>query len=179
MGIEIEILDWIQGLKTGFGDVSLSFISTIGNAGLIWIIMAVILLIIPKTRKCGAFMAAALIVDALLCNCILKPLVARVRPYDVNTAIELIVAKPVDYSFPSGHTAAAFAATTALFFDRKKYLWIPALILAVLTGFSRLYLYVHYPTDVLGGIIIGILSGCAGCFIVQKIINTRGAEKCN
>jgi undecaprenyl-diphosphatase len=92
---------------------------------------------------------------------ILKPLVARIRPCDVNTAVQLLIARPTDYSFPSGHTAASFAATFALYFSRKK-LWIPAIGLAVLISFSRLYLYVHYPTDILAGVMIGIIMGFLG-----------------
>ena len=75
--------------------------------------------------------------------------------------------KPTDYSFPSGHTAASFAAVTALFFAKEKYRY-PALVLAVLIAFSRLYLYVHYPTDILGGILVGILCGVIAYLITRK-----------
>lgn len=101
----------------------------------------------------------------------LKPLIARIRPFDVNSAIQLIVAKPHDYSFPSGHTAASFTAVMALYLAGEKKLWKIALVLAVLIAFSRLYLYVHYPTDVLGGIITGAIAGYIGyklTFIVQS-----------
>ena len=93
------------------------------------------------------------------------------RPFDVNSAIQLIVAKPHDYSFPSGHTAASFTAVMALYLAGEKKLWKIALVLAVLIAFSRLYLYVHYPTDVLGGIITGAIAGYIGyklTFIVQS-----------
>lgn len=177
--MEIEILNWIQGLRTDWGDVFFSSISAIANAGIIWIVLTAVLLIIPKTRKCGICLAAALIVDVILCNGILKPLIARVRPYDVNVGIEIIIAKPKDYSFPSGHTAVSFASVTALFLCKKKNLWIPSLVLAVLIAFSRLYLYVHYPTDVIGGIVTGIASGVIGWLIIQKISNMRGEKKCS
>ena len=110
---------------------------------------------------------AALILDMILCNGILKHVFARVRPCDVNTTIQLLVPRPSDYSFPSGHTAASFAAVAALFFAGQKKLWKPALVLAVLIAFSRLYLYVHYPTDILGGIIVGVLCGYIGARCVQ------------
>lgn len=110
---------------------------------------------------------AALVLDMILCNGILKHVFARVRPCDVNTTIQLLVPRPSDYSFPSGHTAASFAAVAALFFAGQKKLWKPALVLAVLIAFSRLYLYVHYPTDILGGIVAGVLCGYIGARCVQ------------
>ena len=92
---------------------------------------------------------------------VLKPLIARVRPCDVNTAVQLLVARPDDFSFPSGHTGASFAEVTALYAGGNR-LWIPALLLAALISFSRLYLYVHYPTDVLAGILLGAAAGWLG-----------------
>lgn len=113
-------------------------------------------------------MALALIADLILCNGILKNLVARTRPYDVNTVVNLLIEKPVDYSFPSGHTAASFAAVTALYLAGEKKLWKPALVLSILIAFTRMYLYVHYPTDILGGIAVGIISGYIGFFIAGR-----------
>ena len=169
--MEIHILDMIQNLRTPIGDVVVPLITRLGDAGIIWIILTVLLLIIPKTRKTGVIMMAALLVDVLLCNVLIKNLVARTRPFDVNTTVQLLVAKPQDYSFPSGHTAASFASVTALYLAGEKKLWKIALVLAVLIAFSRLYLYVHYPTDVLGGIITGAIAGYIGyklTFIVQS-----------
>lgn len=113
-------------------------------------------------------MAAALILDVILCNGIIKNAVARMRPYDRNPVVELLIQKPDDYSFPSGHTAASFAAMSALYFGGERYLWKPALVLAVLMAFSRLYLYVHYPTDVLAGAFLGVLCGYLGNRVVQR-----------
>ena len=151
--MEIEILSMLQKIRTPLLDIFMSNITKLGNAGIVWILLTIVLLLIPKTRKSGLILASALIVDLILCNGILKPLIARIRPFDVNSAIQLIVAKPHDYSFPSGHTAASFTAVMALYLAGEKKLWKIALVLAVLIAFSRLYLYVHYPTDVLGGII--------------------------
>lgn len=103
----------------------------------------------------------ALILDLICCNIVLKPLVGRVRPFLVNTAVELLTAPPADASFPSGHTAASFAAVFALRASGSP-LWKPALVLAAGIAFSRLYLYVHWPTDVLGGILVGAAAGWAG-----------------
>ena len=175
--MELRFLDFLQTIHTPLLDKILAFITSLGNAGIIWIVLAVVLLILPKTRKTGIIVAAALLMDLILCNLILKNLVARVRPYDVNTAIAILIKKPLDFSFPSGHTAASFAAMTALFLAKMKKAWIAALVLAVLIAFSRLYFYVHYPTDVLGGAIVGILSGIIGYAIVEKIDKRRRTAK--
>ena len=163
-------MDMIQGLRTPVGDQVMCFITSLGNGGMIWIALGVLMLLIPRTRKSGLVVLTALVLDLILCNGILKHLFARVRPCDVNTVIQLLIPRPTDYSFPSGHTAAAFAATSALFFAGEKKLWKPALILAVLIAFSRLYLYVHYPTDILGGMIIGTACGYMGMWCVEHIL---------
>ena len=168
MNIELSILDWNQTLHTPFLDKIMVFITRLGDAGIIWIVLSIVLLLIPKTRKSGAVMVAALVVDVLLCNIVLKNLVARTRPYDVNTGVHLLVAKLHDYSFPSGHTAASFASVTTLYLAGEKKLWKFALVLACLIAISRLYLYVHYPTDVLGGILFGVISGYLGYRKVLK-----------
>ena len=169
MNIELNILDWIQTLHTPFLDKIMVFITRLGDAGIIWIVLSIVLLLIPKTRKSGAVMVVALVVDVLLCNIVLKNLVARTRPYDVNTGVHLLVAKLHDYSFPSGHTAASFASVTALYLAGEKKLWKFALVLACLIAISRLYLYVHYPTDVLGGVLVGILAGYGGYRVVKAL----------
>lgn len=169
MNIELKILDWFQTLHTPVLDKFMTSVTKLGNAGILWIILTVLFLLIPKMRKTGVVMAAALIIDLLLCNVLLKNLVARTRPYDVNTGIQLLVAKLRDYSFPSGHTAASFASAAALYFAGEKKLWKPALVLACLIAVSRLYLYVHYPTDVLGGVVIGIIAGYLGYRLVKVL----------
>ena len=160
MNLEFWILDGIQTLRTPAGDVLMPFITSFGNGGVIWIVLTVILLLIPKTRKTGLILGAALILDGILCNLFLKNLVRRIRPCDINDAVRLLI--------PSGHTAVSFAAASALYFAGEKYLWKAALVLAAFIAFSRMYLYVHYPTDILGGALLGILCGYLGCRIVQK-----------
>lgn len=173
VGIEFSILDSLQGIRTPVGDVVMCFITKLGEAGMIWIVLTVILLLIPKTRKAGIVMMAALCIDLVVCNGILKNLFARIRPCDVNTQIQLLIARPDDFSFPSGHTAASFAAVAALYFSGERKLWKPALVLACLIAFSRLYLYVHYPTDILGGIFVGLAAGYAGNAIIQQCMEWK------
>lgn len=162
MNFDMVILDLIQSnIRTGFMDAIMPFITQLGDAGLIWIILSICLIIPKKTRKIGFVMIIALILNGIICNIILKPMLARIRPFDVNTAIKLLINKPRDFSFPSGHTSASFTAASVLFF-RKSKLFVPSLVLAFLISFSRLYLYVHYPSDVLAGLVLGILCGYIG-----------------
>ena len=170
MSIEFKILDFIQTLHTPVLDKIMVGVTKLGDVGIIWIILTAILLIIPKPRRTGGLMLVALVVQTVLCNVILKNLFARTRPYDVNTTVQLLVPKLHDFSFPSGHTSASFTAVSALYFSKDK-LWKPALILACLIAVSRLYLYVHYPTDVLGGLLLGVLSGYIGYKIMEKVKN--------
>ena len=171
--MDISILDFMQTyFRNDLFDAVMPWITRLGDYGILWIFCALVLLVIPKTRRVGGILAVSLALEALLCNVILKPLVARTRPYEVNTMIELLIARPLDYSFPSGHTAAAFASALALYFGRNR-LWIPALILAVLLAFSRMYLYVHYPSDVLAGALIGIAAGWAGSVLLRNFENGK------
>lgn len=165
--MDFAILDWIQeNLRCGILDSVMKAITSLGDGGKIWVICTVVLLLIPRTRKAGLAMALALALNVLFCNVLLKPLVARPRPCDVNPAVQLLIERPLDYSFPSGHTASSFAAAFALYFSGKK-LWIPVTILAGLIGFSRLYLYVHYPSDVLAGALIGVMLGWLGAALAK------------
>ena len=170
--MELQILDWIQQMRTPVGDVWMVFISRLGNAGMIWILFTCLLLMIPRTRRWGAALAAALCLDAIICNILLKPMVCRIRPCDVNQTVQLLVARPADYSFPSGHTAASFAAVAALYFAGRKRMAAGALIVSVLIAFSRMYLYVHYPTDVLGGMIVGCAAGYFGNRLAAHLIRS-------
>ena len=166
--VEFAILDWIQQhLRCGVLDTVLPAVSWICNHGEVWIILAAVLLLRKRDRWVGVSVALALVLDLVCCNLILKPLVDRVRPFAVNTAVELLTAPPLDASFPSGHTAASFAAVFALKASGSR-LWKPALVLAAAIAFSRLYLYVHWPSDVLGGAVLGAAVGWAGAWLVQR-----------
>lgn len=157
--MELQILNAIQGIRNPLLDQIMVALTTLGNKGIIWILLAVFLLARKKTRRAGFVVSAALCLDLLFCNVLLKPLVARTRPCDVNTAVQLLISRPADFSFPSGHTAASFAAVSAFWAAGKKKFSLVLLPLALLIAFSRLYLYVHYPTDVLGGAVVGIVCG--------------------
>ncbi len=160
-GFELEILRAIQSLKCGLMDALMPAVTFLGNGGLIWIIAAVILLCFKKTRKCGIAVAAALIMGALLNSALIKPIIARERPFTADSTIKLLISPPTDYSFASGHTLSSFAAATAMAFYSRK-IGIPAYFVAASVAFSRLYLMVHFPTDVLGGAIIGVGIGFVG-----------------
>lgn len=165
--VEFAILDWIQQhLRCGVLDTVLPAVSWICNHGEVWIILAAVLLR-KRDRWVGVSVALALVLDLVCCNLILKPLVDRVRPFAVNTAVELLTAPPLDASFPSGHTAASFAAVFALKASGSR-LWKPALVLAAAIAFSRLYLYVHWPSDVLFGAVLGAALGYAGAWLAGR-----------
>ena len=166
LSFDLPILDWIQAnLQSGFMDKFMPFITKFGDHGLFWMIVAAVLLIFPKTRKTGLGMAIAMILGLLVCNITLKPLVARIRPYDLQAelgiTIQLLGERMHDFSFPSGHTIASFEAAVVLLKNSKK-MGIPAMILAILISFSRLYLYVHYPTDVLVSVVLGTIFALIG-----------------
>lgn len=166
--MELAILDFIQeNLRCAWLDALMVGLTRLGDAGLIWLLLAAGLLLHRKTRRLGLAVALALLVEAMLCNVVLKPLVARVRPCDVNAALELLIAHPQDWSFPSGHTGAGFAAAGALYFARARG-WIAAGLLAAALGFSRLYLYVHWPSDVLCGAALGIFAAWLVSFALKK-----------
>ena len=146
------------------------FLNYAGEHGEIWIAFTLLLLLFRRTRKAGCAMATALVLYLVAGDCILKPLFARPRPCDVNTAITILVKRPHGHSFPSGHTASAFAAAFALWLQNRK-LGVPALVLAAFIAFTRLYLYVHFPTDVLGGLVLGLALGALASWIVDSLAN--------
>lgn len=171
---ELRILDFIQEhIKCGFLDFLMPLITLFGEGGVFWIAAALILLFTKKYRKTGVAMGVALALGFVIGNLTLKPLIARVRPYDMpGVEVELLVSRLGDKSFPSGHTLACFEAATVLFIH-DKLLGIPAVVIAVLVALSRLYLYVHYPTDVLAGALLGILFGALGCIAVKFFNNNK------
>lgn len=165
--LDFLILDWIQAhLRCGFLDTLMPLITALGEYGALWILLTALLLIRKDTRKTGVTLAVALALDVLLCNVILKPLVARPRPFALRE-VELLVRAPRDFSFPSGHAAASFAAAGALLFSKSRGRWA-ALLLAAAIALSRLYLYVHYPSDVVCGTVLGLLCGFLAAIFARK-----------
>ncbi len=176
LSFELGILDWMQAnLHSPVMDRLMPAITALGNNGLIWIVCAGVLLLLPKHRKTGATVLAGLALEVVCCNLVLKPLVARIRPFYMNAAVPLLIPQPTGFSFPSGHTGASFAAVSALYTSKNR-LWLPAAVLAVLIAFSRLYLYVHYPTDVLAGAGLGILFGWIGQKATENLWKKQAAE---
>ena len=168
---EANIILWIQeNLRVGFLNPVMQGITHLGDGGIFWIIVSVVLLLFKKTRKIGLCCALGLIFDLLVVNMALKPLVARIRPYVVLNDITILTHQPGDHSFPSGHSAGSFACAWALFRACKNKKWgTAALVLASLISLSRLYVGVHYPTDVIGGIAVGIIVGELG-YHLGKVI---------
>ncbi len=135
----------------------MEFVSMLGNGGILWIGFSFAFILMGgEKRRIGLLMLASLAVEASVCNIIIKPAVGRIRPFDAHD-MEIIINKPLDYSFPSGHTAASYAAAYSLYMSDKKK-GGKMLYVAALMGFSRIYLLVHYPTDVIAGALLGILS---------------------
>lgn len=174
---DIAVLNFIrENIACPFLDAIVPPISFLGNGGWTFILAAVIMLFWGKTRKTGLMTGAALLFGLIICNIALKPLVARIRPFDLVEGVNIIIKKPHDYSFPSGHTTAAFELATVWMLRDRRF-GIPALVFAFVMAFTRLYLYVHYPTDVIGGMAIGILCGVIGYFVVGRIWDKVTAQK--
>ena len=178
ISFDLPILEWIQAnLQSGFLDKVMPIITAFGNGGIFWIACSLLLMFLPKTRRIGFGMAFALTMGLVVCNIILKPAVGRIRPYDLQetlgVTIDLLIKRSHDFSFPSGHTIASFEACTVLMLGNKK-LGIPATVLAILIAFSRLYLYVHYPTDVITSIVLGTAFGFIGWALAKKLPLKKG-----
>ncbi|MEG2204468.1 MAG: phosphatase PAP2 family protein [Oscillospiraceae bacterium] len=168
--LDTEILWLIQSVPHGSGlDSLMIFLSRIGDGGAVWIALTAVLLISKKNRRIGMAMAMAMLLCFLVGNLGIKPWVARLRPYQVDLSISLLIPPPAEFSFPSGHTMNAFAATTALGCSSRRWGGY-ALLLAALIAFSRLYLMVHYPTDVIAGVLIGVAGGIAAHALVERFV---------
>lgn len=166
--IDFAVLDFIQNtLKCVFLDYAMAFFSYIGEAGGIWIITAVIMMCFRKTRATGIMVLFAVLAGYIIGELGIKNIVGRLRPFMVNSGIELNIPPPSGYSFPSGHSCSSFAAATVLFIHNKK-LGIPAIIVATLIAFSRLYNYVHFPSDVICGILLGIICAVVTVWVFRK-----------
>lgn len=188
--VEGNILLWIQEyLRSDFLDPIVKFITHSGDHGYLWIALLLVLVCIPKTRRAALIGAATLIITFIITNLCLKPWIARTRPYEVIEGLTRIIEKQSDRSFPSGHTANSMAVGVSLWLVSRKYeilgdkkLYFPksagwiVLIWSILVGLSRLYVGVHFPTDVLGGAIIAIVDSLIVYHLylyIRKVYNKK------
>lgn len=170
---DFEILFFIRdNIRNPIMNSIVAFYTTLGDDGVIWIVLGVILLIPKKTRKCGIMVLAALLVMLVINNIILKNIIARSRPYatypELVEDIANLIHVPKSYSFPSGHTVSAMAVAFTILTQHKK-MGVVALVCATLMGLSRLYVGVHFPTDVYGGMIVGGLIALLVWFGAKKL----------
>ena len=171
--LDIEILNFINNnLHSPIMDKVMIFFTNLGNSGLIWLIISLILIAIPKYRKVGIMALCALILTTILGEGVLKHILRRTRPFTTIQDFQLLITAPSSYSFPSGHTGSSFAVAGVLGSKLKKSRFY-VYALAILIAFSRLYLYVHYPSDILAGIILGSVSA----YIVLYIFNNINTNK--
>ncbi len=169
-----DVLLWIQeNLRVGFLNVPVIFITSLGNAGLFWIAASLVMLCPKKTRKAGFLALCSMLVGFLITNLLLKNTVARIRPYDAWAAVELLIRPESDYSFPSGHATSSFAAAVIYYRYLPKWFGTAAIVLAALIALSRLYVGVHYPTDVLCGVIIGIGAALLVSLVEKRVSRNR------
>lgn len=170
--MDFNILYFIDKLHNPFLDKIMIFITHLGDAGIFWLILAFILVCFKKTRKCGILIFISMFIGFLIGNLFLKNLIARNRPCWIDKSIPLLIKNPEDFSFPSGHTLASFAASITIFLQSKKW-GIPVIILACLIAFSRAYLFVHFPTDILAGFILGTIISISVFYINKKYFNQK------
>lgn len=167
--MEIKFLELLQSLHFPLLNYIMIFITSLGNGGLIWIVAALFLIFQNKNmlKREGFTIAVALIIFSVLGLLILKPIIARPRPF-IAQGVDILIKEPMGFSFPSGHTGSSFAAASVIYFYNKKRGML-ALILATLIAFSRMYLFVHYPSDIVGGLILGIISSRIAIKITNEI----------
>lgn len=170
--IDFNILEYIQIHSNPVLDVIFSSITHLGDAGIFWILLALVLAVFKRTRKCGIIMLLALAAGFVIGNLALKNIIARDRPFIQDPVLQnfLLISPPSGFSCPSGHTLASFESATVIFLFSKKW-GIPAFILAAMIGFSRIYLNVHFPSDVLFGLVLGIAIGISVYFAYNKFLS--------
>lgn len=179
--IDFCILNWIhEHFSCSFLNFLMPKITFLGNGGLIWITAAIIMLFFKKYRKTGIMIGTGLSTGVIIGNILLKNLIARERPCWLNETLQMLIAIPQDYSFPSGHTLSSFVAATIIMYSDRR-IGIAAYVLAAMIAFSRLYLYVHFPTDVLAGALLGIALGWIICkafnIVSQRHLSFMKTEK--
>ena len=171
--LDFSVLYAIQdALRCGFFDFLMPKITWLGNGGLIWILAAAVLLCIRKRRRYGVLLLIGLALGLLIGNIILKHAAARPRPCWLDPTVQLLIRAPRDYSFPSGHTMASVIGATVLTGADRRFAPV-AIPLAALIAFSRLYLFVHFPSDVLAAVLIGLAIGGLVLFAHRQWLRRR------
>lgn len=164
------ILLWIQeNLRFDWLTPVMKAVTFLGEAGWFWIVLALALCCFRPTRRAGIAAAIALLLSLLVNNICLKPLIDRVRPYELVEGLICLVSPPGDASFPSGHAGASFAAAAAMFPHLRRRWGVCFLVLAALIALSRLYVGVHFPTDVAAGVLIGLLLGFIASRLARRV----------
>jgi len=163
--LEFSILYFIQGLHTPFLDRFMTAVTSLGDKGWFFIVLGIILFCFKRTRKMGAAVLLSLAAGGLIGNVVLKNLVMRDRPCWIDESVRLLIQNPKDFSFPSGHTLASFETAVSIFLYNRKW-GVPVIVLASVIALSRLYLFVHFPTDVLSGMALGIFIGWKSIILV-------------
>lgn len=169
---DYTVLDWFQSIHVPLLSASLNWFTRAGEAGILWIVLGLFLLVCKKTRKTGAIVLLALCFCLITGNVLLKNIVARPRPCWRHPEVEMLIAIPRDYSFPSGHTMSSFAAAVSVFLWKKRW-GVVALVTATVISLSRLYFFVHYPTDIIAGGVIGTILAFGARECVERFVIRR------
>lgn len=175
---EMDLLYWFQSIHHPILDKIVVAITSLGNSGIFWILLTIAMLILCKDKRVAWTSALALVFSLLIINIFLKNTVMRVRPCWIDTSVPLLVKNPSDYSFPSGHSSASFASAVSIVqYVRYRKQGVAAVILAAMIAVTRMYVFVHFPTDVLVGTLLGIIEALLAGLIIRWIYRKIDEKK--